>query len=103
MIGLSQVRVLSANIRHPRSKFSPDEGASDSDGSAGDPGTQDQTRSVHLLGHYIWIDENSGTDNASHHDHGSVEEPQLTCQHRLAGVMLGFVFRCGTDHSGASL
>jgi hypothetical protein len=35
---------------------------------------QDQERRVDLLGDYVGIDENAGTDDASHDEHDGVEE-----------------------------
>jgi len=35
---------------------------------------------VHLLGDHIRINEDPGSDDAPHHDHGGVEEPELAAQ-----------------------
>ena len=35
---------------------------------------------MHLLRDHIRIDEDSRADDAAHHDHGGVEEPELAAQ-----------------------
>src|SRR5689334_5213235 len=39
-------------------------------------------------GHYIRVDEDAGANNATHHQHGGVKEPEPARQ-RLAGVRSG--------------
>jgi hypothetical protein len=73
MIGLAEVRVLTANFGKRGRQFSPDEGAAYSNNAAKNPGSQDQCWSVHLLRNDVGIDENTGADDAAHDEHGGVE------------------------------
>ena len=80
MVGVAQVRILTAHFRQRGRQFSPDKSAAHSDDTAKNPGSQDQCGGMHLLRDDVGIDENAGTDDAAHDQHGGVKEAKLTCQ-----------------------
>src|SRR4029077_20636677 len=100
MIGLAQVSVLTAHFRQRSCQFSPDKGAAHSNDPAKNPGRQDQCGSMHLLRDDVGIDENPGTDDAAHDQHGGVEEAKLTCQ---AWLRRGCVIRARRVSHGIGL
>ena len=77
MVRHAQIKVIAAGAGQPRGELRPDEGAEHGQRAARQPHPQNQKRRVYVPGHHIRIDENAGADNATHHDHGGVEEPQL--------------------------
>ena len=77
---LAQIRILAADGRASRRQLRIDECAQHRNDAARDPHSKNQQRRVHLLRDDVGVDEDAGTDDAAHHDHGGVEEPNLTKQ-----------------------
>ena len=73
MVGLAQIKILSARARQARCQLGPDERAEQGKASAQKPDAQNQKWSVHAERNHVGIDENAGADNAAHDDHGGVE------------------------------
>ena len=73
MVGLTQIKILSARARQARRQLGPDEGTEQGKSSAQEPDAENQKRSVHAERDDVGIDEDTGADNAAHDDHGGVE------------------------------
>ena len=91
MKGFAKVGVLAADLRHARGEFGVDEGAQEGDDSSRDPRPQNQRGGVEQVRDDVGIDENSGADDAAHHDHGRVEEAELRGE---SGTGCGWRGRC---------
>ena len=76
MEGVAQVGVLAADFRTSRGELGIDERAGQRDGAAHGPRAQNQERRVDLLRDYVGIDENPRADDASHDEHGGVEQSE---------------------------
>ena len=73
MIGLAQIKILSARARQARRQFGPDECAEQGQAAAEKPDSQNQEWSVYAEGDHVRIDEDARADDAAHHDHGGIE------------------------------
>lgn len=73
----AKVGVLAADLRHASGEFGVDESAEQGDDSSCDPRAQNQRGGVHQIRDDVWIDEDSGADDAAHHHHSGVEKAKL--------------------------
>src|SRR5207249_9809603 len=73
---VAQIRVLAADLRPERGQLRVDEGARQRDEAAHDPRPQDQEGRVDLPRDHVGVHEDAGADDAAHHDHGGVEQPE---------------------------
>src|SRR5262249_31531474 len=76
MEGLAEKRVLSAHPGQHGAQLGEDECAGQRDGTATDPGRQNQEWGLYPLGDDVWIDEDAGADDAAEDDHRRVEEAE---------------------------
>ena len=82
MVGLAEVDILPAGARETGGEFRPDEGAGEGEGPAEYPDAEDEERGVDVMGDDGGIAEDAGPDDASHDDHGGVEEAKLAADWR---------------------
>ena len=83
---LAQIDILPAHDRQTRSQLRVDESTDQRDEPTGNPGAQDQRRSMDTLCDEVRIDEDAGTDDAAHYRHGSAKKTELA---RKSCVMSG--------------
>ncbi len=76
MIDITQVSVLSADLRHTIRQFSPYESARQGNEATGQPCAQNQPWRVYALRHNIRIDKDARAYGSAHDQHGGVKETQ---------------------------
>ena len=73
MIGIPQIRILSAKIRPEHCQLGINKRTCQRSKATQYPRAQDQRVRVNLSRNNVGIDENSRTDDPAHHDHGRVK------------------------------
>ena len=106
MVGLAQVEILASSAGQPRGEFRPDERAEQREQASQRPAAENQEWGVHAKRDDVRVDENSGADDATHHDHGGIEDSQTRSQ-RCVGHFSFVSVRAGTrrkvaDKSGVA-
>jgi hypothetical protein len=74
--GFAEVGVLPAHLGASRGQLGVDERARERDRATGEPRAEDEEGRVHLLRDDVRVDEDARADDAAHHDHRRVEQPQ---------------------------
>src|SRR5690349_5160531 len=85
MVSFAQIGILPADLWQTLSQFGVDERTGKRNDAARDPRSQNERRSVDLLGDHVGIDEDTRPNNAAHHQHCRVEESKPARELWLAG------------------
>src|SRR4051812_47293747 len=97
MVRVAEIGILSADIRASRGKLGVHERTDQGDDTTDDPGAEHERGSMDGPRDDARVDEDSGADDAAHHDHGRVERAEATVEGHLADrvVRAGYFYWCG--------
>ena len=75
-VGVAKIGILAADLGTARGKLGVDEGGGEGDEAAKDPHADDEKRGIDVLRDFRRCDEDPGTDDAAHDEHGCVEQAE---------------------------